>query len=99
VLRSITPCRFLAAVSSEHDFDRLIHSDRIAWIGKFPGSVVAAARAGVSSHERRRWSITAAMAIGIIVFAGCLTMSTGAIMGSMKAAEENRTASRAGERI
>jgi len=43
------------------------------------------------SHERRRWSITAAMAIGIIVFAGCLTMSYGAITGINEAAEENRT--------
>jgi uncharacterized protein YjbI with pentapeptide repeats len=43
------------------------------------------------SHERRRWSITAAAAVGIVVFAGCLTVSYGAITGINEAAEENRT--------
>jgi uncharacterized protein YjbI with pentapeptide repeats len=43
------------------------------------------------SRERRRWSRTAAMAVGIIVFATCLTVSYGAITGINEAAEENRT--------
>jgi len=43
------------------------------------------------SHEPRRGSVTAAMAVGIIVFAGCLTVSYGAITGINEAAEENRT--------
>ncbi|HEV7484660.1 MAG TPA: pentapeptide repeat-containing protein [Thermoanaerobaculia bacterium] len=43
------------------------------------------------SHKRLRWSITAALAVGIIVFACCLTVSYGAITGINETAEEYRT--------
>ncbi|MGA8809567.1 MAG: pentapeptide repeat-containing protein [Thermoanaerobaculia bacterium] len=42
------------------------------------------------SRERRS-SIAAAAAVGLTVFAGCLTVSYGAITGVNEAAEENRT--------